>query len=126
MDYTMLNGPERDELERSPSRPPSTPTTTPRKRKKTSETEGESVRRLRRSHEACTRCRLKKIKASNPHFTSRARVLHMAPCCPLSAYNLLHSATLDTLVVAHVLPWVPLVNRKTGTEINSSLALTRR
>lgn len=61
MDYPMRDAAERDELEsvRSPITPSS-----PRKRKKLSEGEGEAVRRLRRSHEACTRCRLKKIKAS--------------------------------------------------------------
>ena len=61
MDYPMRDAAERDELESAHS--PVTPTS-PRKRKKMSEGDGEAVRRLRRSHEACTRCRLKKIKAS--------------------------------------------------------------
>ncbi|KAG8806209.1 hypothetical protein FRC17_005127, partial [Serendipita sp. 399] len=47
-------------------RPPSA-TSSPRKRKKTIEGDVESIRRLRRSHEACTRCRLKKIKCDSGH-----------------------------------------------------------
>jgi hypothetical protein len=67
IDYHMHDATERDELEsvRSPTVPSS-----PRKRKKMSEGDGEAVRRLRRSHEACTRCRLKKIKASPDHLLS--------------------------------------------------------
>ena len=67
----MRDVPERDELE--PAHSPATPA--PRKRKKLSEGEGETVRRLRRSHEACTRCRLKKIKASyRPHSRCLSRL----------------------------------------------------
>ncbi|KAJ7475675.1 fungal-specific transcription factor domain-containing protein [Mycena latifolia] len=45
----------------------------PRKRKKNGSEEGagSEPRRLRRSHEACTRCRAKKIKASHLHCDSK-------------------------------------------------------
>lgn len=53
---------ESNVTELKPPRPPSTSPTSPRKRKKPSDGDSEPVRRLRRNHEACSRCRHKKIK----------------------------------------------------------------
>ncbi|KAG8771417.1 hypothetical protein FRC15_003424 [Serendipita sp. 397] len=77
VDYPMHDSTENNELivlppPRHPGanagvvRPPSA-TSAPRKRKKTIEGDSEVIRRLRRSHEACTRCRLKKIKCDSGH-----------------------------------------------------------
>jgi hypothetical protein len=53
---------ESNVTELKPPRPPSTTPSSPRKRKKLSDGDPEPVRRLRRNHEACSRCRHKKIK----------------------------------------------------------------
>lgn len=73
----MRDAAERDELESA--RSPITPSS-PRKRKKLSEGDGEAIRRLRRSHEACTRCRLKKIKCDSGHPSCGACTLVGATC----------------------------------------------
>ncbi|CCA71448.1 hypothetical protein PIIN_05387 [Serendipita indica DSM 11827] len=96
-DYPM-HEPEDDELDTKPphfthhpsqhhpgapnvSRSPIPPASTPRKRKKTGEpSEGEAVRRLRRSHEACARCRQKKIKCDSGHPSCSACVLAGVTC----------------------------------------------
>jgi hypothetical protein len=58
----MHDANEKDELD--PGKPLAMAASPSRKRKKLADGGTESVRRLRRSHEACARCRLKKIKAS--------------------------------------------------------------
>jgi len=101
IDYPMHDATERDELEsvRSPTVPSS-----PRKRKKMSEGDGETVRRLRRSHEACTRCRLKNIKASRDHlfvFVTSRLVFGLIVTDYLDVTN--YSVTQDTPVVVPAL-----------------------
>lgn len=78
MDYPMHDANEKDELD--PGKPLPLVASPSRKRKKLADGGTESVRRLRRSHEACARCRLKKIKCDSGHPSCSACAAVHAPC----------------------------------------------
>jgi hypothetical protein len=95
-----------------PAPPPPPPQVQQRKRKKI-ENGGEASssaepRRLRRSHEACARCRNKKIKASPAGLDRR-----QLPCS--ADQKVFRSATLNIRVARLVLLLALHANKKTAT-----------
>lgn len=106
---------ENDELDRSPTAASPAPS---RKRKKPPESEPEPTRRLRRSHEACARCRLKKIKARIPQSLINTTLCLQLTICLCSR---IFSATLYILDVVLAVQQVLCASKRTAIVIRLCL-----